>query len=97
MLRHVVMWKLAASDPTERVAQAQQIADRLNALQGVVPEIAAISAGPGMAEGDWHAALIVDVADRDALASYAAHPAHQKVLTYIRSVVAERAAVDFEF
>ena len=38
-LRHVVAWKLATEDPTERAAQAQKIADDLNALAGVVPEI----------------------------------------------------------
>ncbi|WP_417561670.1 Dabb family protein [Microbacterium sp.] len=100
MLRHVVMWRLAATDPAVRAAQAREIADRLTALVGVVPAIAALSAGPNTGsnevDGNWDAALVVDVADRDALAAYANHPAHQDVVAYVRGVAADRVAVDFE-
>lgn len=96
-LRHVVSWRLAATDDAERLAQATKIAAELHALKGVVPEILDLHAGPDVARGgNWDVTLVADFADRDALQRYVAHPAHQLVVTYVRGVVADRAAVDFE-
>ena len=67
-LRHVVAWKLATEDPTERAAQAQKIADDLNALAGVVPEIESIAVGPDVVGGaNWDVVLVADFAHRDEL------------------------------
>ncbi|QAY60398.1 Dabb family protein [Microbacterium protaetiae] len=95
-LRHVVAWKMAAPDAATRAAQAQEIATRLNALVGVVPTIGALTAGANMVKGNWDVALVADFADKAALDAYAVHPEHQKVVAYVRSVVADRVAVDFE-
>jgi hypothetical protein len=96
-LRHVVAWKLAAEDEATRREQAQQIADRLLALRGVVPELIDISVGPDLVgDGNWDVALVADMADAAALDAYQRHPAHQEVVGYVRSVVAGRVAVDFE-
>ena len=48
-IRHVVTWKLAAEDVAERGAQAAEVARRLNALDGVVPQLLSISAGANVA------------------------------------------------
>ncbi len=95
-LRHVVAWKLAADDESTRAAQAKEIADRLNALVGVVPTIGQLRAGANVVEGNWDVALVADFADHDALGAYAVHPAHLEVVAYVRSVVSDRVAVDFE-
>ena len=95
-LRHVVAWKLAAEDAATRAEQAQEIADRLLALVGVVPSIGTMTAGPNVVEGNWDVAVVADFADRDALDAYVVHPVHQEVVAYVRSVVEGRVAVDFE-
>jgi len=95
-LRHVVAWRLAAEDADTRAAQAEEIADRLRTLRGVVPTIEALSAGPNVVEGNWDVALVADFADRSALDAYTVHPDHQQVVAYVRSVVSDRVAVDFE-
>ena len=95
-LRHVVAWKLAAEDAGTRAAQAREIADRLHALVGVVPTIGALTAGPNVIEGNWDVALVVDFADAAGLDAYAVHPDHQAVVAYVRSVVSDRVAVDFQ-
>lgn len=97
-IRHVVTWKLAAEDAAVRAEQAAEVARRLNALEGVVPQLRAISAGANAAYPDtnWDVTLVADfdsVADIDA---YQVHPAHEEAAGYIRSVVASRVAVDFE-
>ena len=97
-IRHVVMWKLAESDAAERSAQASEIARRLNALQGVVPQIISIDvrANTIFPDANWDATLTADFASLDDLAGYQTHPAHEEVVAFMRSLVASRAAVDFE-
>ena len=97
MIRHIVAWRLATEDPAEKAAQGRKIAEDLLALQGVVPSIEAISVGPDVVGGtNWDVALVAGVADQAALDAYQNHPDHQAVVAYVRSVVADRVAVDFE-
>lgn len=97
-VRHVVSWKLAAADPLVRAEQAAEIARRLNALMGVVPELRMVSAGANIAYPDvnWDVTLVADVDSLEALEAYQVHPAHKEAGAYIKSVVASRVAVDFE-
>lgn len=99
MIRHVVSWKLADPDVDVRAEQAAEVARRLNALMGVVPELRAVSAGVNVAYPDvnWDVTLVADVDSLDDLEAYQVHPAHQEVGVYLRSVVQSRVAVDFEF
>lgn len=98
MIRHVVTWKLAAEDAATRSEQASEVARRLNALDGVVPQLRSISAGANIAYADanWDVTLVADVDSIEALEEYQVHPAHEEVVAYVRSVVASRVAVDFE-
>ena len=97
-IRHVVTWKLAAENATERAEQAAEVARRLNALGGVVPQLLSISAGANIAYPDANCdvTLVADFASVAAIEEYQVHPAHEEVAGYIRSVVASRVAVDFE-
>jgi hypothetical protein len=97
-IRHVVTWKLASQDAAERGAQAAEVARRLNALEGVVPQLRSISAGANAAYADvnWDVTLVADFDSIEALEEYQVHPAHEEAAAYIRSVVASRVAVDFE-
>ncbi|WP_311258924.1 Dabb family protein [Microbacterium sp. WCS2018Hpa-9] len=98
MIRHVVTWKLAADDAATRSEQAAEVARRLNALDGVVPQLRSISAGANVAypDANWDVTLVADVDSIEALEEYQVHPAHEEVVAYVRSVVASRVAVDFE-
>jgi hypothetical protein len=97
-IRPVVSWKLAEEDAALRGEQAAEVARRLNALMGVVPELRAVTAGANVAHPDtnWDVTLVADVDSLDALEAYQVHPAHKEVGAYIKSVVASRVAVDFE-
>ena len=59
----------------------------------------AVSAGANVAHPDanWDVTLVADVDSLDALEAYQVHPAHKEAGAYIKSVVASRVAVDFEF
>lgn len=97
-VRHVVAWKLASEDVSERAAQAAEVARRLNALDGVVPQVLSISAGANAfyPDANWDVTLVADFESVAALEEYQVHPAHEEAAAYIRSVVASRVAVDFE-
>lgn len=97
-IRHVVMWKMNGADAAERAAQAAEIARRLGALDGVVPQLRSISVGAEAAYPDvnWDAVLVSDFDSVADLEAYQVHPAHEEVVAYVRSVAAARAAVDIE-
>ncbi len=97
-IRHVVAWTLAAEDPETRAEHAAEVARRLQSLADVVPSVRSLSAGPNLAYPDvnGHVAIVADFDDLDGLEAYQVHPAHLEVVTYVRSVVASRIAVDFE-
>lgn len=98
MIRHIVSWKLAAEDAATKAEQSATLAASLNALVSVVPEIKSLTVASNVADiaGNWDVVLVADYDDLAGLEAYISHPEHQKVVGYIRSVVAERSAVDFE-
>lgn len=97
-IRHVVAWKLAAEDAATRADQAAEVARRLNALEGVVPQLLSIWAGANdvYPDANWDVTLVAEFESVEALEQYQVHPAHEEVAGYIRSVVSGRVAVDVE-
>ena len=92
---HIVSWNLTATDPADKAEHAAQMAARLGALVGVVDEIRSLRIGPDVVGGaNWDIALVAEFDDEAALGRYQVHPAHVAAGTYVRSVVAERMAVD---
>jgi hypothetical protein len=96
-IRHVVSWKLATTDPAERAEQAAAIKRGLESLPPSIPEILALEVGINALnpEANFDVVLISDFEDEDAVARYVAHPDHEEVAKYIKSVVGGRSAVDF--
>ncbi len=95
-IRHIVLWRLAADDADTRAIHAEQIAQRLEGLSDVIDEIDSIQVRPNVAfpGTNWDVALVADFADTPALQRYIEHPAHQKVVAFVREVTSERAAID---
>ncbi|MDT3315585.1 Dabb family protein [Microbacterium sp. KSW4-11] len=98
MIRHVVIWKMAATDADIRAEHAAEVVRLLRGLETAVPVIRSLSVGTNVAvpEANADVSLVMDVDDLDALEAYQTHPAHQEVAAYIRSVAGGRMAVDFE-
>lgn len=98
MIRHTVIWRMAADDAETRAEHAAEVARLLEGLVGVVPVIRSLSVGVNVAvpESNADVALLIDLDDLAALDAYQTHPAHQQVAGYIRSVTGDRLAVDFE-
>ena len=96
MIRHVVMWKLGSSDPTERKEHAAGIRQRLESLVGIVPglESLRVLADVGSTPGNWDVLLISDHADEAAVDEYQTHPEHLAAAAWVKTVVQSRACVD---
>ena len=98
-IRHIVSWKLAATDEAERDAAFATMQSELEALAGFMPDdIERLQVGRNIAypESNWDVVLIADYASLDALEAYQVHPEHQRVVGIIKPLVAERSNVDFE-
>ncbi len=92
MLTHVVMFRL--SDPS----RAPHLAELLNGLNGQIPDLVSMSAGPDVLGSDrsWDLALVSVFEDMAAMQRYQVHPAHEAVAAEVRAAAADSAAVDFE-
>jgi hypothetical protein len=98
MIRHVVAWKLAATDSAQKALEGEAISAALTGLLGVVPSIRAISVGANVVspESNWDVALVVDFDDIAGLEAYQVHPDHVAVATdVVKPLVTARASVDF--
>ena len=97
MIRHIVIWRLAATDPDQRRADAAGIKSRLEGLRGVVAaERIDVGIDLGDTDGNWHAVLDSDFATREDLAAYQTHPYHLKAAAFVRSVAEARSCVDYQ-
>ena len=98
MIRHIVLWKLAAADEATKRADAATMAQALSSLPPLIPQIKALSVGPNVAypASNWDFALQIDFANLVDLEAYQVHPEHVKVVEIVKARVSERAAVDFE-
>ncbi|KAA9111490.1 Dabb family protein [Microbacterium rhizomatis] len=95
-IRHIVLWRLAADDADTRAVHAEEMTQQLEGLADVIDEIESIQVRPNVAfpGTNWDVALVADFADTAALERYIEHPAHQKVVGFVREVTSERAAID---
>ena len=96
-VRHVVTWRLAETDPKVKAEQVERVRAGLESLPAVVADIRSLQVGVNGvgADDNWDVVLIADYDDEEGLRRYVEHPEHQKVAAYIRSVVSERAGIDF--
>lgn len=98
MIRHIITWKLAASDAEGKNAAFAELSEGFGALPRLIPEIRSLQIGRDIDEttGNWDVALIIDYATTADLEIYQQHPEHARVKEIVRRVTTERTAVDFE-
>lgn len=96
MIEHIVLFKWKAEASPDAIAA---VFEALRQLKNQIPEIVELSCGENFSErsqGFQHG-LVVRFRDRQGLATYQPHPAHQAVVqSLIKPIVAEILAVDYE-
>lgn len=99
MIKHIVLWKLKEeADGRSRAQIAAKMKHDLEALAPVIPAIRHLEVGINIipSEAAFDVALYSEFATRADLDTYQAHPAHQAVVGFVRSVVTARHVVDYE-
>lgn len=100
MIKHIVMWKF--EDSAENKTKEENInyvSESLFALQDEIPEIKYMEIGKDITHGEasYDMVLITEFESTKALDTYRVHPEHVKVSNYVRKVIFDRGAIDFEF
>ena len=99
MIRHVVSWKLAATDEAQRELDAAAIIEALESLPALISEIKFFQVGRNVAPypDNWDLTLVADYDSLEGLEAYQVHPEHQRVVAIVKPRVGARSNVDFEF
>jgi hypothetical protein len=97
MIRHLVLWRLQATEEVEKAAAVASIAAALEPLIDVIPGIHSltVSANVVASDANWDAALVGDYESLEALAAYQVHPAHVEAAAVVRTFTRDRAVADF--
>ncbi|WP_461210439.1 Dabb family protein [Desulfocurvus sp. DL9XJH121] len=99
MLKHIVMWRL--KDEAEGAAKAEnalKMKEMLEALPAKVPGVVSLEVGVNVVAGDTASDICLysvfnTLEEMDA---YQVHPEHLKCVEFIKKIVIERRAVDYE-
>lgn len=96
MIRHTVMWKLAATELADKTHAFEEIRGALEGLRGEIPGMAAltVSADLGDSDGNFDVILVTDHDSVEALEVYQKHPAHLEAAAVVKAHVLSRACVD---
>lgn len=96
MIKHIVMWTLAAESEEQRASDAAAIIESLERLVGIVPGLRSLTVTPNAEDVPLNSDLVLqaEFADRAALDTYLDHPEHRAAVDVVRPRVNGRAAID---
>ncbi len=95
MSRHVSLFTFTP----ETTQEQQELARQLRTLPGAIQQIKDYHVGPdaGLNPGNYQFGIVADFATVEDYLVYRDHPVHQELIqTYVRPIVANRAAVQYE-
>ncbi|MCG8372893.1 MAG: Dabb family protein [Balneolales bacterium] len=95
------MWKLLdEANGKSKAENAEKMKELLEGMPPLIPELESVEVGVQMfgVENDAQCdiLLIAECKNEANLRAYAVHPEHQKVVSFIKSVVSERRVIDYE-
>ncbi len=98
MIRHIVMWKLKDFGQTEiKALNAAKLKDELYHLKNEIVQIKALKVGINLnPENEYDVVLECEFDNLDDLATYQKHPAHLRVVDFLKTIRDLKAAVDYE-
>ena len=98
-IRHIVMWKLVATDPAGRAEATAEIRRSLESLPekltGLVFSLK-IFANVVNIETNWDVVLDSEFATLEDLEAYRAHPLHVEMANHVKPLIALRSAIDID-
>jgi len=96
MIKHIVMWTLAAVDDDQRAADTAAITESLERLVGIVAGLRSLTVTANTEDVPLNYDLVLqgEFDDRAALDLYLDHPEHLAAVDIVRPRVNGRAAID---
>ncbi|QVQ54360.1 Dabb family protein [Spiractinospora alimapuensis] len=93
-LRHTVLFRWTPEVTENQIAE---LTSRLEKLPELIDVLRAYSYGPdlGISSGNFDFAIVAETASVEDFVTYRDHPEHQAVVTILRTMAADRAAVQF--
>jgi hypothetical protein len=99
VIKHLVFWKLLEeAEGASREENTARMKAAIEELVDDIPEIVSIEVGVDMNRSNaaWDVALYSTFESAHDLATYQAHPAHQRVAEFVGRVTSDRAVIDYE-
>lgn len=95
MIIHIVMFKFKDENKSDNIYRAVQM---LKDLRGLVPALKSIEVGTDFNQSDraFDLSIYTSFESKEDLKAYALHPAHLKVLDFIKAVTLKSHVVDYE-
>ena len=97
-VRHIVIWKLVATDESGKTEALADIRSTLAPLVEQLPELLSLKVTPNVAyfgvNGD--AILESEFANLDDLQTYLVHPLHVVAVNHLKPLFASRTSIDIE-
>ena len=99
MIKHIVMFKIKASDDVEKETRVLKLKSMLDLLKSKIEEIIYLETGINISKRNvaFDLILITHFANANDLQTYINHPEHQEVIKYIDTVREAAYVVDYEF
>ncbi|MDH6182045.1 hypothetical protein M2152_002227 [Microbacteriaceae bacterium SG_E_30_P1] len=98
MIKHIVVWKLAATDDSAKAEATEEIRAVLTPLVDVIEGLRTLTVHANEAYFDmnWDVVLLSEFDSFEALAEYQVHPQHVAAAAVVHSHTTQRAGVDIE-
>jgi len=99
MIKHIVMWNLKDNAlGNEKDENAVKMKEQLEGLQGKIQELQKIEVGINILPSpqSFDVVLYSEFKSVEDLNTYQNHPEHLKIVGFIRQVVSQRVACDYE-
>jgi hypothetical protein len=98
MVRHLVMWKIKATDERTKEENMKEMKARLMGLKGQIEELKDIAVGlnDNTSEMAYDIVLETSFDSKEELDAYQIHPKHQAVGGFVKTIAMARVVVDYE-
>jgi hypothetical protein len=100
MIKHIVLWKLDQTYSSDEITEIKkQIKEKLLNLKNVIKSIKSIEVNLNIdrTAGENYDIILVTLFDLiEDLYKYQRHPAHLKVVNFLKSLKLQRTAIDIE-
>jgi quinol monooxygenase YgiN len=96
-IKHIVMWRLRAETPAERLTARTKVKTLFEGLRGRIDGLTHIEVGADVSDVDYacDVVLVSEFTDHAALTAYATHPEHLRVREQLGDLRIGRFQVDY--